>query len=60
MKKVTAKAVARRANPELAALWTTALWVLALPYLLLTVQVRRSSRTPRLWPWVLACTRPNG
>ena len=40
MKKVTAKAVARRANPQLAALRTTALWVLSLVYLLLTVQVR--------------------
>ena len=39
MKKVTAKAVARRANPELPALWTTALWLLAFVYLLATVGV---------------------
>jgi hypothetical protein len=37
MKKVTAKAVARRANPVLAAIWTTALWLLAAAYLLATV-----------------------
>ncbi|MEJ2434404.1 MAG: hypothetical protein P8Y53_15045 [Pseudolabrys sp.] len=42
MNKITARAVARRAgaNPEVAALWTAALWLLALAYLLAKVEVQ--------------------